>query len=43
VDALARVTKADVRRVANQVFVPENRTVGIIESTRPSTAGGGGR
>jgi predicted Zn-dependent peptidase len=43
VDALAKVSKADVRRIASQVFVPENRTVGIVESTRPSTAGGGGR
>jgi len=43
VDALAKVSKADVRRVANQAFVEGNRTVGIVESTRPSTAGGGGR
>ena len=27
------VTKADIRRVANQTFVPSNRTVGIIETT----------
>jgi len=26
------VTKADIRRVANQTFVPANRTVGVIET-----------
>jgi predicted Zn-dependent peptidase len=31
VDRIDRVTKADIRRVANQTFVPDNRTVGIIE------------
>lgn len=31
VDRIEKVTKADIRRVANQTFVPENRTVGIIE------------
>jgi predicted Zn-dependent peptidase len=31
VDRIDRVTKADIRRVANKTFVPENRTVGIIE------------
>jgi predicted Zn-dependent peptidase len=36
VDRIDQVTKADIRRVANQTFVDMNRTVGIIE-----TAGGG--
>ncbi len=36
VDRIDKVTKADIRRVANEVFTDTNRTVGIIES------GGGG-
>ena len=39
VDRIDAVTKADIRRVANQVFVPTNRTVGIIET---AAAGNGG-
>jgi predicted Zn-dependent peptidase len=35
VDRIDKVTKADIRRVAQQTFVPTNRTVGIIESTPP--------
>ena len=35
VDRIDKVTKADIRRVANQTFVPENRTVGIIEFAGP--------
>ncbi|MGA8069444.1 MAG: insulinase family protein, partial [Terriglobales bacterium] len=31
VDRIEKVTKADIRRVANLTFVPENRTVGMIE------------
>ncbi len=31
VDRIEKVTKADIRRVANQTFTPENRTVGIIQ------------
>jgi predicted Zn-dependent peptidase len=38
VDRIDLVTKADIRRVANETFVDTNRTVGIIE-----TAGGGGK
>jgi predicted Zn-dependent peptidase len=38
VDRIDKVTKADIRRVAAATFVPENRTVGIIESTRMATA-----
>jgi predicted Zn-dependent peptidase len=40
VDRIDKVTKADIRRVANQTFVPNNRTVGIIETIAP-TAGQG--
>jgi predicted Zn-dependent peptidase len=36
VDRIDQVTKADIRRVANEVFVDTNRTVGIIQT------GGGG-
>jgi predicted Zn-dependent peptidase len=39
VDRIDAVTKADIRRVANQVFVPTNRTVGVIE-TAPASSGG---
>lgn len=35
VDRIDKVSKADIRRVANQIFVPTNRTVGIIENTPP--------
>jgi predicted Zn-dependent peptidase len=38
VDRIDQVTKADIRRVANQVFVDTNRTVGYIEN---SGRGGG--
>jgi predicted Zn-dependent peptidase len=43
VDRIDKVTKADIRRVANQTFVPTNRTVGTIETTRansPAPQGG---
>ena len=33
VDRIDQVTKADIRRVANEVFVDTNRTVGIIENS----------
>ncbi len=36
VDRIDKVSKADIRRVANQIFVPTNRTVGIIETAPPS-------
>jgi predicted Zn-dependent peptidase len=44
VDRIDKVTKADIRRVAKQTFVPANRTVGVIENTPPptSTASKGG-
>jgi predicted Zn-dependent peptidase len=37
VDRIDQVTKSDIRRIANEIFVDTNRTVGIIE-----TGGGGG-
>ena len=37
-DRYDKVTKADIRRVANRTFVEENRTVGIIESTKMAGA-----
>jgi len=38
VDRIDKVTKADIRRVANQIFVPTNRTVGIIETKAAAPA-----
>jgi len=38
VDRIDKVSKADIRRVANQIFVPTNRTVGIIETAQPAGA-----
>jgi len=46
VDRIEKVSKADIRRVANQIFVPDNRTAGIIEfvggppGTAPAPQGG---
>jgi len=40
VDRIDQVTKADIRRIANQIFVDTNRTVGVIESAGPPAAGG---
>lgn len=41
VDRLEKVSKADIRRVANQTFTPENRTVGIIETAAQTGASKG--
>jgi predicted Zn-dependent peptidase len=38
VDRINAVTKADIRRVANQVFIPTNRTVGVIENASAAKA-----
>jgi hypothetical protein len=39
VDRIDKVTKADIRRVANETFNDTNRTVGVIEtSTAPGRA-----
>ena len=40
VERIEKITKADIRRVAGQTFVPENRTVGIIETTPPPSRAG---
>ncbi len=38
VERIDKVTKADIRRVAQATFVPSNRTVGVIESTQLAAA-----
>jgi predicted Zn-dependent peptidase len=40
VDRIDKVTKADIRRVANQTFTPTNRTVGVIETLAPPAGQG---
>jgi predicted Zn-dependent peptidase len=42
VDRIEKVSKEDIRRVANQTFVPTNRTIGIIETAKPAAAASGG-
>ena len=42
VDRIDKITKADIRRVANQTFTDNNRTVGIIETTAPAADAGKG-
>jgi predicted Zn-dependent peptidase len=37
-DKVDKVTKADIRRVANEVFVPSNRTESWIETEAPTAA-----
>jgi predicted Zn-dependent peptidase len=37
VERIDKVSKADIRRVANKTFVDTNRTVGIIETQTPAT------
>ena len=37
VDRIDRITKADIRRVANATFTDNNRTVGIIETAAPAS------
>ena len=32
-DKVDKITKADIRRVANKVFQDDNRTIGTIETT----------
>lgn len=39
VEHIEKVTKEDIRRVANQVFVDSNRTAAWIERAEPSAAG----
>jgi predicted Zn-dependent peptidase len=40
VDRIDGVTKADIRRVANEIFVDNNRTVGVIETQTAAGKGG---
>jgi predicted Zn-dependent peptidase len=42
VDRIDQVTKADIRRVANEVFADTNRTVGVIETGGGGASPGGG-
>ena len=42
VDRIDKVSKADIRRIAKQTFVPTNRTVGIIETKAPAADQKGG-
>jgi predicted Zn-dependent peptidase len=42
VDHVDKVSKADIRRVANQTFVDSNRTVGMIETEPPTATGSKG-
>jgi predicted Zn-dependent peptidase len=42
VEKIDKVTAADIRRVANEVFVANNRTVGMIERQAPARAGAKG-
>jgi predicted Zn-dependent peptidase len=36
-DRYDKVTKEDIRRVANQIFLPENRTIGIVETVKAAS------
>lgn len=40
VDRIDKVTKADIRRVANKTFVANKRTIGSIENVTPAAKGG---
>jgi predicted Zn-dependent peptidase len=42
VDRIEKVTKADIRRVANQTFTENNRTVGINETIKTAGPSAGG-
>jgi len=39
VDRIDKVTKADIRRVANETFTDTNRTIGVIETASGATQG----
>ena len=38
-DRVEKVTRDDIRRVANKTFVADNRTVAVLESTQPAKPG----
>src|SRR5258708_6314211 len=42
VDRIDQVSKADIRRIANEIFVDTNRTSGVIETSGGGGAPGGG-
>src|SRR5579864_6594284 len=42
VDKIDKVTKADIRRVANDTFTDTNRTIGVIENSGGGGSPGGG-
>jgi predicted Zn-dependent peptidase len=42
VDRIDKVTKADIRRVANETFYPTNRSVGVIETAKRAHPGESG-
>ena len=39
IERIEAVSQEDIRRVANRIFVPKNRTIGRIETAAPSSAG----
>jgi predicted Zn-dependent peptidase len=41
VDRIDKVTKADIRRIANETFVDTNRTIGVIQTVGGAGSGGG--
>jgi predicted Zn-dependent peptidase len=42
IDRLQKVTKQDIRRVANKTFTPTNRTVAVVETVAPASQNGPG-
>ncbi|MBZ5524093.1 MAG: insulinase family protein [Acidobacteriia bacterium] len=43
IDRIEKVTKADIRRVANTTFVEDNRTVAMIETDKTEAPAGGAK
>jgi len=41
VEKVDKVTQADIRRIANQIFIDTNRTVAVVETTATIPAAGG--
>jgi predicted Zn-dependent peptidase len=39
IERIDAVSKADLRRVANKIFTPENRTVALMETAKPQPDG----
>ncbi len=39
IDRIEKVSKADLRRVANKIFSEDNRTVGLMETAKPKATG----